>query len=219
MANMEYHEIYLEGIKEKLLEKGVVGEKKLSSKRYPEGKVFPFVLDYGKCNEKEWAKEKTSILEEGVKDYGKKNEDGSYGFRRDYTEKEASELGFYPVFFSEDGNRMSWECRYISNEDPAFYASDALPEEVMIFSMFYEGEYDGGCYLKAGKKITEIPTAPLIGANGNIFNLGGIASDVLREAGLADQVPKMQKRITQCSSYEEALGVISDYVIFGEAEE
>lgn len=30
MANMEYHEIYLEGIKEKLLEKGVVVEKVLS---------------------------------------------------------------------------------------------------------------------------------------------------------------------------------------------
>ena len=217
MANMEYHEVYLDGIKEKLLEKGVVGEKVLTSRCYPEGKTYPFVLDYGKCNREEWEKEKASILKEGITDYGKKNEDGTY-YRRDYTEKEASELGFYPVFFSEDGNRVYWESKYISNEDIAFYISDAIPEEVMIFSMFYEGEYDGGCYLKAGKKIIDIPTAPLIGANGNIFNLGGIASNVLREAGLVDQVPKMQKRITQCNSYEEALGVISDYVIFGEVE-
>lgn len=219
MANMVYHEIYCEGIKEKLIKKGVVGEKVLTSKCYPEGKSFPFVLDYEKCNEKEWEKEKTSILKEGITDYGKKNEKGEYGVRRDYTEKEEAELGFYPVSFSEDGNRMSWECRYVANKDVSYYASLSLPDEVMILIEAYEGDFDGGCYLKNGTNIANMPVAPLIGANGNIFNLGGIASNVLRAAGLFDQIPKMQKRITQCNSYEEALRVISDYVIFGKTEE
>ena len=219
MANMVHHEIYCEGIKEKLLEKGVVGEKVLTSRSYPQGKSFPFVLDYGKCNGEEWEKEKASILKEGVRDYGKKNEEGEYGVRRDYTPEEQAELGFYPVNFSEDGNRMTWLCRYVSNEDISFYTSFALSDEILILTESYEGDFDGGCYLKNGKKIADMPVAPLIGANGNIFNLGGIATNVLKEVGLYDQARKMQNRITKCESYEEALGVISDYVIFGEEEE
>lgn len=219
MANMVYHELYCENLKEKLIEKGVIYEKSLTSRSAPNGRVYPHVLDYGKCNEEEWKKEKADILERGVVDYGKRNEEGKCGVRRDYTPEKQAELGFYPVEFSEDGNKMTWLCRYVSNEDISFYTSSALPDEVMILTEVYEGEFDGGCYLKNGEKIADIPTAPLIGANGNIFNLGGIASNVLREAGLSDQVSKMQKRITSSQSYEEALRVISDYVIFGKVEE
>lgn len=222
MANMVHHEIYCEGIKEKLIEKGVVYEKSLTSRSAPNGKVYPFVLDYGKCNGDEWEKEKEKILKTGVIDCSKKNADGTYGVRRDYTPEEQAELGFYPVSFCKDGNRMTWQCRYVSNEDPSFYTSLALPEEIMILTETYdgdfEGDFDGGYYLKNGKSIADMPIAPLIGANGNIFSLGGIATNALREVGLYDQALKMQKRITKCESYEEALGVISDYVIFGEAK-
>ena len=58
MANMVYYELYLEGIKKKLIEKGLVYEKSLTSRCYPNGKIYPFVLDYGKCNPTEWEKEK-----------------------------------------------------------------------------------------------------------------------------------------------------------------
>lgn len=219
MANMVYHELYCEGIKQKLIELGVVYEKSLTSRSAPNGRIYPHVLDYNKCNSEEWQKELSKILKDGVVDCAEKNEDGTYGVRRDYTPEEQSELGFYPVNFSEDGNKMSWLCRYISNEDPAFYASSALPDEIMIMTEVYEGEYDGGCYLKAGQKIADKPTAPLVGANGNIFNLIGIASNILKEFDLADQATKMQKRVTACELYEEALRVIADYVDFGAASE
>lgn len=54
----------------------------------------------------------------------------------------------------------------------------------------------------------------LIGENGNIFNLMGIASRTLRENGLDEQAAEMRERIMggECGSYYDALGVISEYV-------
>lgn len=56
------------------------------------------------------------------------------------------------------------------------------------------------------------PDCPLIGQDGNIFNLMGIASRTLKEAGLHDQAQEMRSRITQCQSYDSALAIIGDYV-------
>ena len=58
------------------------------------------------------------------------------------------------------------------------------------------------------------PSCPLIGQNGNIFNLMGLASRTLRQCGMADEAKEMQNRIMggDCHSYEEALGIISEYV-------
>jgi len=52
----------------------------------------------------------------------------------------------------------------------------------------------------------------LIGQNGNIFNLMGIASKTLKENDMADEAKEMCRRITSSGSYDEALGVISEYV-------
>lgn len=57
------------------------------------------------------------------------------------------------------------------------------------------------------------PDCPLIGQDGNIFNLMGIASRTLRENGMSDQAKEMTKRITDgAQSYEEALNIIGEYV-------
>ena len=58
------------------------------------------------------------------------------------------------------------------------------------------------------------PSCPLIGQNGNIFHLLGLASRTLRQCGMADEAKEMQNRIMggDCHSYEEALGIISEYV-------
>ena len=39
------------------------------------------------------------------------------------------------------------------------------------------------------------PSCPLIGQNGNIFNLMGLASRTLRQNGMADEAKEMQNRI------------------------
>lgn len=58
------------------------------------------------------------------------------------------------------------------------------------------------------------PSCPLVGQNGNIFNLMGFASRTLRRNGMADEAKEMQNRIMggDCHSYEKALKIISEYV-------
>lgn len=67
----------------------------------------------------------------------------------------------------------------------------------------------------------EKPECSLIGEDGNIFNLIGVASRTLREHGLAEQAQEMQKRITggDCHSYGEALSIIGEYVTITAGEE
>lgn len=56
------------------------------------------------------------------------------------------------------------------------------------------------------------PRCKLIGEDGNIFNLMGIAHKTLKEAGLKDKADEMIKRVTSSKSYLEALAIISEYV-------
>ena len=56
------------------------------------------------------------------------------------------------------------------------------------------------------------PDCPLIGEDGNIFHIIGIASEALREKGMQEQVEEMRSRIFQCQSYDSALSIIGDYV-------
>ena len=58
----------------------------------------------------------------------------------------------------------------------------------------------------------EKPDCKLIGEDGNIFNLMGIASRTLKQNGLADQAKKMCDRIRESGDYYKALGVIGEYV-------
>lgn len=56
------------------------------------------------------------------------------------------------------------------------------------------------------------PDCPLIGQDGNIFNLMGIASRTLRQNGMAEKATEMNTRIRASDSYYKALGIISEYV-------
>lgn len=56
------------------------------------------------------------------------------------------------------------------------------------------------------------PKAKLIGADGNIFNLIGIASRSLKRAGQNDKATEMSKRVMSSGSYDEALSIIMEYV-------
>lgn len=56
------------------------------------------------------------------------------------------------------------------------------------------------------------PDCKLLGTDGNIFNLMGIASRTPRENGMAEQAVEMRDRICASGSYDEALCIIGDYV-------
>ena len=51
---------------------------------------------------------------------------------------------------------------------------------------------------------------PLIGEDGSIFHIMGIASEALRENGMQEQAEEMRSRILQCQSYDFALSIIGD---------
>lgn len=95
-----------------------------------------------------------------------------------------------------------------------------MPLRKMASSLFY-------IYLTAERELEKVmklqkelglpedqrPEAKLIGEDGNIFNLMGIASRTLKKAGYKEEAEEMVDRITtSAQTYEEALAIISQYV-------
>lgn len=56
------------------------------------------------------------------------------------------------------------------------------------------------------------PECPLIGANGNVFNVMGIAARTLKDNGMADAAKEMRSRVTESGGYDNALAIIMEYV-------
>ena len=56
------------------------------------------------------------------------------------------------------------------------------------------------------------PDCPLIGQDGNIFNLVGIAAKTLKDNGSSAQAHEMIARVYDSGSYDEAISVIGEYV-------
>ena len=78
------------------------------------------------------------------------------------------------------------------------------------------GEFSG--FIDESRFATDKPDCPLIGADGNVFNLIGIASRTLKKHGLGDQAKEMSSRVFACGSYGEALNIIGEYVNITDAE-
>lgn len=78
----------------------------------------------------------------------------------------------------------------------------------MWLSDFVENRLGGYISEQEEKK----PECPIIGADGNIFNIIGIASRSLKNCGMGDAAKEMQSRVTASGSYSEALAIISEYV-------
>jgi hypothetical protein len=58
----------------------------------------------------------------------------------------------------------------------------------------------------------EKPDCALIGQDGNIFNLMGIASRTLKQHGMKDEAKEMCEKVQSCGSYYDALNIIGEYV-------
>lgn len=56
------------------------------------------------------------------------------------------------------------------------------------------------------------PICKLIGKNGNVFNLIGLASRALIKAGMPDQAKEMSAKCIKSGSYDETLSIIGEYV-------
>lgn len=64
----------------------------------------------------------------------------------------------------------------------------------------------------AEEPVMKKPDCPLIGQDGNIFNLLGIASRTLKNHDMADEASEMRNRVMSSGSYDEALSIIGEYV-------
>lgn len=56
------------------------------------------------------------------------------------------------------------------------------------------------------------PDCPLIGEDGNIFHLVGIAAKTLKRNGMSMEASEMTAKVFGSGSCEEALGIIGEYV-------
>ena len=56
------------------------------------------------------------------------------------------------------------------------------------------------------------PICKLVGKDGNVFNLIGLASRTLKKAGMGKEASEMTKKCFGAGSYDEALAIISEYV-------
>ena len=56
------------------------------------------------------------------------------------------------------------------------------------------------------------PECKLIGEDGNIFNLCGIARRVLKREKMYDEADEMADRVVKAESYDDALSIIGEYV-------
>lgn len=54
--------------------------------------------------------------------------------------------------------------------------------------------------------------APIIGANGNVYNLIGICREALKSNGYVKEADELLKRVTNSHSYDEALQIMMEYV-------
>jgi hypothetical protein len=56
------------------------------------------------------------------------------------------------------------------------------------------------------------PRCKLVGSDGNIFALLGVASSALKKNGQREDAENMRERVYASRSYYEALGIITEYV-------
>jgi len=80
-----------------------------------------------------------------------------------------------------------------------YWLSDYLPNRL-------------GVHTDTAKAISGKPQMQLAGMDGNIFNILGNASRLLKENGLEAQSKEMFERATAAGSYEQALMIVSEYV-------
>lgn len=126
-----------------------------------------------------------------------------------------------------NGSRFSNVCRFqYGGTNCLLFPFDGVELDIGKFAMWrlrtYE-DYGGtwlsdfvpnrlGGFLSAEISEDEKPDCPLIGQDGNIFNLIGIASRTLRQCGQTRQTKEMSERVFASGSYEEALAIIGEYV-------
>ena len=124
----------------------------------------------------------------------------------------AVKSGYYFELFDKDEipstlEKMKQKVK-VNNIKYDLYQGTSLEDERKIDTMF--GDKMG---YSIYDYIVEKPKCKLVGENGNIYNLMGIASRALKRNGQEEDAKEMCNKITtEAKSYEEALCILTDYV-------
>jgi hypothetical protein len=140
----------------------------------------------------------------------------SCNLRVPLTADEQSEFVDWATGQASDGLGEGFEQRPVSTSEGDLYVSlwhggadyFMLPEQEFLARLDTQTLDTQGL----GEATPHKPERPLIGADGNVFNLIGLAAATLRENGLAEQAKEMRSRAMDAGSYDGALGVIMEYV-------
>ncbi len=135
------------------------------------------------------------------------------------TDKVAVKSGYYFWIFNKDEipSTLKKTRQKVKMDNIIYdlYQGTSLEDERKIDNMF--GDRMG---IPIDDYIIEKPKCKLVGENGNIFNLMGIASRVLKKNDLDKDAKEMCERITtKAKSYGEALSIIAEYVQITDKEE
>lgn len=134
--------------------------------------------------------------------------------------KVAVKSGYYFEIFNKDEIPSTLE-KYnkkvkLNDIEYDLYCGTSLEDERKIDKMF--GDRMGYSIDEHIVEKTK-PKCALIGQDGNIFNLIGIASRTLKNNGMQEEAKEMSNRVFSSRSYDEALCIIGEYVeITGEEE-
>jgi hypothetical protein len=160
-----------------------------------------------------------NIYEDKVR--GKVSEDVAMKLIAKY-EAEQKELGWYPVWF-ETPDEMVWISKWVMDDNPGYYASRAVPTQNMIMVLYYEATFDGGWYMKNGKKFADMPSIP---TTVNPKAALEAAIDALKAANLNGFVDEMVNRFMMIdkaadgrSIEQQQFSVVLDYVSFKNPDE
>lgn len=133
--------------------------------------------------------------------------------------KVAVKSGYYFEIFDKDQipNTLAKYNKRVELNDVIYelYHGTSLEDEKAIDNMF--GDRMG---YSIDEHTMEKPKCALIGEDGNIFNLMGIASRTLKRNGMRELADEMCNKITSdAKSYDEALCIIDEYVEITSREE
>lgn len=110
------------------------------------------------------------------------------------------------------------------------YKKDLRPYQISDIIKFISNEMEGNFQFEKYKPIEEKylqvvyeheekkPKCALIGQDGNIFNLIGIASRTLKNNGMREESEEMVNRITKSHNYYDAIAIIGEYVDISDSE-
>ena len=100
----------------------------------------------------------------------------------------------------------------IKNEDIKNLGAIIIPR-LEIGGRWFDDIVDNNARREKSKQQEKTkPKCALIGEDGNIFNLMGIASRTLKRNNMSQEAKEMCDRITSSKSYDEALCIIGEYV-------